>query len=397
MRWLVCLALLLLGAPAAAGPSTYSGSSGGAKALYLLLEDLGYRVSRSFSLEGTDDANALAVLGEVPEAQEERLVKWARKGRLLLVALPLWDADGLCADTRFGPLSIKRKPLFEKSGKQTPHPDLRIRPSACVMKVPAGGKLLAGTEEQAVALELPVGQGKLLLLAHEDLVANANLNRDDLVVQIRRWLSDSAPARGRVVFFEARTGGGGAGLISMLAKAGLGAFLLHGLFWLLLLYWSKAPRFGDPTPVFAETRREFSQHARALGHLYQHRRASGHVLQQQYERFLDRLLGRPDLAAAGLATRAAAVDRQRSRLRGNRAAVAALVATRTGRDPDSIEGLLAQVEYTLSTPGPYDARDIQRHFRLSQALAALEHTTAGRARDKSTGDKRGRAEIRRGS
>lgn len=393
----VMVALLLWVSSAAARPSSYSASGGGAKALYLLLDDLGYQVSRTFSLtQIDDDTRVLVLLGETPAAEVKRAMEWARTGKLLVAALPLVDDKGLCADASLDSVSIKRTPLHEKpqgtskDSAGTPAADLKIRPSACAMKLPDGSRLLAGSEEQALAMELTAGNGKLLLLAHEDLLVNANLNRDDLVVLVRRWLSENAPAAGKVLFLESRGGGGGMGLVSMLNRAGLGPFLLHGLIWLLLLYWSKSPRFGDPTPAFSETRREFSQHARALGHLYQRRRASGHVLRQQYERFLDRVIGRPDMVGAGLTPRGAPGASARARMRGNRAAIAALIATRTGRDADSIEGLLAQVEYTMETPGPHDIKDIQRHYRLSQALAALQHTTAGH----TSGEKRGRSEIR---
>jgi hypothetical protein len=402
--------------------------SWGAKAFYMLLEDLGYQTSRIFNPDEPGKNDMIVVLGKIPEAQEESILRWVREGHLALFALPLYDEKGLCEESKLGSIVIKRKGRFAFSSKTLEKPplgsihgDLRIRASSCAMKVPDGGKALAtqgagagaasgrgagggrkgrprravaeapNENEKAVAMELTVGEGKLLVVAHDDLLVNTNLNRDDMVVLVRRWMFNNAPARGRVAFLEER-GGGGMGVIKMLSAAGLSAFLIHALVWLLLLYWSKGPRFGDPTPVFAETRREFSQHARALGHLYQHRRASSHALQQQYERFLDRLLGRPDMSQLQLGF-AAGSAASRAKLRQNRAALAALIATRTGRDPASIESLLAQVEYTIGSPGPSDPKDVQRNFRLSQALAELQHTTAGR----TSGDRRGRTKIRRGN
>lgn len=395
MRAAWIIAALLLGATTAASarPSTYSRRGGGAKALYMLLEDLGYRPARVFSVKELDGKEqVLALLGGATDDEEQELLKRARAGRPTVLALPLFDEKGYCADTTFGSVSIKRGLTSEGKAKKTRHGDLELRASACLMKVPDGGKLLAGTADAAMAMEVPAGQGKLLVLAHEDLLVNLNLNRDDLVVLVRRWLSDNAPARGRVVFLEERAGGsgGGMGVVSMLNKAGLSVFLLHALVFLLLLYWSKSPRFGDPTPVFAETRREFSQHARALGHLYQHRRASAHALRQQYDRFLDWLLGRPDLAIVAMG--GAASGARRRQLRGNRGAIAALISTRTGRDPASVESLLAQIEYTIGSAGPGDAREVQRHYRLSQALAALQHTPG--AAQRASGVKRGRSKIR---
>jgi hypothetical protein len=362
---------------AGAASSSYSRYHGGAKALYLLLEDLGYRTSREFSfLDLGDDVDVLVQIGPpLSKTPMKKIIRWVREGHTLVLALPLAsEIFSYCEEVRYDTLVLKRSRVIKT--KSPKHADLEVRPSGCVLKAPAGSEVLVGSEEEALAVHLPLDKGKILLLAHEDLLINDNLHRDDLVVAIRRWLSDHAPARGKVVFLEQRGGMAGLGdIVGMLRRANLDAFLLHGLIWLLMLYWCLAPRTGDPVPVFSATRREFSQHARALGHLYQRRRASAHVLKHQYERFLDRLLGRTE---PGLAQSLGAGARAKRGLRQNRTALASLIATRTAREPDNVESILAQVEYTSSSSGPEDAKDVQRHFRLSQSLAALQSVSVAK-------------------
>jgi hypothetical protein len=375
---------------ARAAASTFSGYRGGAKAVYLLLDDLGYRTSRIFDFQEVDkEIDVLMQIGPDASAPVNDALAWVRKGHQLVLALPLAELSGVCADVRYGSLTLRRHKPKDLT-KTTKHPDLKIRKSECALKVPQGGKALVGTDGAALAVHLPLGKGEVLLLAHEDLLINANLNKDDLAVVLRRWLSDNAPARGKVAFFEQRGEGAGVGtIVSMMRRAGLGPFLLHGIVWLLLLYWALTPRFGDPRPVERSTRREFSQHARALGHLYQRRRSSAQALKHQYVRFLNKVLGRAE--GGGVNTGAGA--RKRRGLRDNRAALSALIATRTGRDPDGVESLLAQVEYTVTSAEQADTKDVQRHFRLGQSLAALQHSSAARTKRRS-GAKRGRTTNR---
>ncbi len=152
---------------------------------------------------------------------------------------------------------------------------------------------------------------------------------------------------------------------------------MHGLLFLVLLYWSLGHRFGDPASGRTTSRRAFALHARALGFLYQHRGASAYALQMQYQRFLGRLFGR-DGGAAQPAQPAQRARASEGRLLGkDRAAVAALIATRTGKDADGVESVLAQIEYTLKSQDAAEAKDVQKHLRLGRALAALDSAHTG--------------------
>jgi hypothetical protein len=408
VRVLVALALALVAsmlapAPASAVPSSYSKSPTGTRVLFHFLEDLGYRPRRIFSAAELDEkTDLLVLLGPANDAMAVEVLAWAMAGRTIVLAPPLSSEDGTCTTTKFGSIPLERS--FSLKGflkdalapsrvpdagasagpapkapprSRTTEADLDLEASPCLLLPTGRARAVAGASTGAVAMELPVQKGRMLVLAHDFLLANELLDRDDIAVLLRRWLARNAPPPARVAFLEERLGGD---LLKTLREARLSLFVLHGVAILLLLYLVLAPRSADPPAAEApSTRRAFSQHARALGHLYERRGASVFVLARQVERFLARFAGASE-ARRG-AEGAPPGEPARARL-------AALVATRTGKDPDAIESLLAQVDHALAPRGAEAeaGANVQRHYRLSQSLAALQRS----ARDPHRGGPRGR-------
>jgi hypothetical protein len=366
---------VLLARPAPGAPSSYSVAPAGSKVLYLLLQDLGYQVGRVFDLDEVDaSVRVLVMVGPESGREGKRVLEWVQRGHQLVLAPPIISEEGHCPEFRFGELTIKRTRPGESSSELA-HPDLKLKQSICLLATPETGQALAGAREHALAFDHAAKEGRMLVLAHEDILLNANLDHDDIAVLLRRWLATHVPAGAKVVFVEGRQGGE---LLEIARRARLLPFLLHGLLFLLLLYWALAPRFGDPSSTVISTRRAFAQHARALGRLYRHRGASGYLLRQQYERFLDRVLGRTDRRGFG-GQRTASSRTETAHSGRERAAIAARISTRSGRDADSVESLLAQLEYQSAGPDVADPKDVQRHFRLGQALAALQHGQPAKA------------------
>lgn len=363
---LTCLAALSLPdrVAQAANPSSYSKGPGGTKVLYLFIEDLGYRLRRVFSLDDLEAtsqhpaAEVAVAIGEVEAHAARKALAWARKGGVLVLAPQLLDESGQCKDVTFGDLKIERIFRFDHEGtsKAVIDDKLLVRPAACVLKVPPTGRALARTKTGAIVFEHDVGKGKLLVLAHEDMLRNFRLDQDDLAVLLRRWLQVNALARARVAFFERHAGGQ---FWDMLKKANMLPLLLHGLLLLLLIYWMVTPRFGDADAFEPAPRRAFAEHARALGVLYQRSGASAYALSQIYERFLRRLRYRGQGA------------RSESAAAAERADLAQRLATRTGRRAADVESLLGRVEQAAAQQVAKDAKGTLHDYRLAAALTGL--------------------------
>jgi len=348
----VALALVLgASAPAMArpaGPTSLSKRPGGTKVLYLLLADLGYRPRRVFTREGLEPFGVAVALGPQLRRDARRLARWVRGGRLLIFAPPLADERGICKGVELGELKIERKFRFDKERTtKAEAADLRLGANPCVITAPAGGRVLARTDDGAVVLERQLGRGWVLLLAHAELLTNGKLDRDDIAVLLRRWLARRAERGARVAFVERRRGGQ---LWQLLERANLLPFLGHGLLLLLLIYWRVTPRFGDADAFEPAQRRAFSEHARALGTLWRRAGGSAHALGQIYERARGRL--------------------RQGGGRGQQRTLAASIAARSGRDADEVQQLLGAVQQ-VTARADGGGGDPQRDLRLARQLAAL--------------------------
>ncbi len=420
---------LLLGLLAAPGtaraqsqtpPSSYAKSPGGTKVLYLFLQDLGYRMRRIFDireLKGnatTPAANVALMVGPVGKRSARIALEWARAGRLLVIAPALVEAGRHCGSVSFSKLTIERelRPLGDVAKVNTDD-KLKLRNAACVLNAPPTARVLASTyatktrkgrgskkqgskkqgskkqgskkqgskkqgskkqgskkqggtqtgqSTSALIFEHDVGKGKVLVLAHDGLLTNDELDRDDLAVVLRRWLQVNTPLRAQVAYYEVRQGGA---LWKMLKRAKLTTLFFHGLVLLLLVLWKITPRFGDADAFSPSRRRAFAEHARSLGTLYQRAGSSGYALSLLYERFQRRLRYRGQGADGKRANPRGAAGVQ------ERAALAQRLATRTGTDADSIESLLAQVEYAAEQKQSQDSRGVMRDYRLAVGLCDL--------------------------
>jgi hypothetical protein len=377
MRLSRCILLAVIVLCAAPGlvhakASSYSKAASGSKVLYLLLDDLGYNVNRLLTLQGlsakpsSTQPDALIVLGATDFREPPRAIRWLGRGGLLVLAPPLYDESGHCKDFTFGSIMIRRVFRFdhEDSSRAINDPKIKMRAHACVTKPPGNATVLAKTDEGAIVYHVPHAGGTVLVLAHETMIQNMTLDRDDLAVILRRYFARRLPGGARISFLEEHRGGQ---IWRMLKRAHLLPLFFHGLFFLVLVYWKITPRFGDADPFEPARRRAFSEHARALGGLHQAVGASGYVLARLYDRFRQKLRLRPDKAGSAKTGLAQALSIQGQK---ERKALAQTLATRTRGDADEIESLLAQVQYA-ATDGSKDAKSAQRDYRLAVRLAEL--------------------------
>lgn len=334
-----------------AGSTTYSREPDGKKVFYFLLEDLGYRVERRFNLEKLETLDLL-VVSELKPEEAEAVWQWVAKGGHLLYAPPLVVGLEHCKEVLFNKAFHFKRNKDVGDAKAAADTALTLRRAGCTAVLPERGKsLISKAEEKDASLvfELEHGDGLILALAHDDLLVNDSLDRDDVIVLLRRWFAEKLKDGAKVGFLEKKVGGN---FWQMLEGANMVPLVLHGFVLLALFYWMVAPRFGRGAPPLPARRRQFAEHARALGQLYRAAQVSGYALTQQYDRVIGRIVGTGSRPA-------------------DLGELARLVATKTGRETSAVLALLEELEAAMVHRGALDRKTVQKHIELSKKLAAL--------------------------
>ncbi len=199
----------------------------------------------------------------------------------------------------------------------------RKRPDALALFGDAAGPL---------ALEVPVGRGRLVVVADGKLFSNENLPRSENAVFLADLLARYAPPGGAVLFDEyhhgdvAEAGGSvwealGRPLQLTLTQLGLAAVFLAVLL---------SGRFGPPVPLVRARVRTSGEYVASLASLYRRAEASGTALETLYRQFLRDVCGRLALPPDVNLERLAAVAARRGQI-----------------DPERLRRLLATCELRL--------------------------------------------------
>jgi hypothetical protein len=351
-------------------PSTYSSASHGAKAAYLLLARLGYRVERSEgsldSLADTTDAHTVLILAEpsrAPSRQEAAAVRrvLARGGRVLATgflsaaALPDENLDsksppqlvgGICEaePVSFSPLATGGKVVM-RGVRSVWNLD---RPSQRALYECAG---------KGVVVTYPVEKGSVVWwasaspLENQDIASQGSLDLLLNSLQLQRgdriiWDESlhTAPAAAWDPFADRI-------ILALLAQ-----LLLIGL----LLVFARGRRSGPLRPLPAVTRTSPMEFVRSLGGLYRASRANDVPVRIAYERFRSRLAQRYAIAGAQTA---------------NAATLAATLAARFQLDEPSLQRDLEACE----DPGGLSDLKPRQALTLVKALAHYQELIARQA------------------
>ena len=198
------------------------------------------------------------------------------------------DALGLSVDsalvpgrTEFGPLqpvSVTRDVLSVYSNS-----DMRLRRAA------PDALALFGDSNGPLILSLPVGKGRLVIIADAGFASNRNLARSDNGVFLAHLLA-KASAQGLPVLFDeyhhgSVDGSAGRTLWSALGRP-LQLIVLQLLVAGLALVGVVAVRFGRPIPLERGTARQTTDYISSLADLYRRAQASPAALETLYREFL---------------------------------------------------------------------------------------------------------------
>lgn len=294
--------------------TVYSAEPGGAKALRLWLEALGYPVS---TVEGDRyaigrDVRTMLVLAptqEISTAALGELERWTRRGGRLVVGV-----NGVYTRELLRRFGVSTRPT-ESIARAVPAESGVLDPAITTIEVDAGSELVLG-ERASGAIPLLVGQqpetssyrpilaarapadrGELIVLTVPDVLSNAGLHDE---AKARLALSLIGPReRGQVAFDELHHGFGSLErrhLYSLLLEQSWGRTAILAGVLVLIFLLLRGRRLGRPVPVFVDRGRSLGELVTSQASLY---RAGGkrafvaEHLARQLRHDLTRTLGLP--------------------------------------------------------------------------------------------------------
>ena len=298
--FVVLVALGLLMVPASTetnAASSYSSAAGGAKAFYLLLERLGYRVERWQRplAELTPDQHTVLIVADARKmagAEEKAAVAGFISAGGRVISNGIVGASFLPEDSsEVNAMPGKRWQSYAAlmpSGITRAAPRLTLAPVALWART--SGIPLYGSDQETVVTRLPRGKGDAIWLSSATPLTNAGLKEPGSLEFLLAALGDT---RTRVLFDEYVHGYGDQESAGKRHPLFL-ALLLQALLLALAAVFTFSRRSGPLRPLPAESRLATLEFVETLGGLYQHAHAASVAVDVFYERFhfcLTRRLG----------------------------------------------------------------------------------------------------------
>lgn len=174
------------------------------------------------------------------------------------------------------------------------------------------GLALFGDSAGPLALSIPIGKGRLIVVADGALVSNENLPRAENAVFMANLLAHYGQPGGEVLFDEYHHGDT-AGSSEATLWNSLGRPLQLALIQLCLAFAALilvlSGRLGPPVPLLRGPARTSVEYVSSVANLYRRAQASGTALETLYRQFLRDVCGRlalpPDVSLETLADVAA--------------------------------------------------------------------------------------------
>jgi hypothetical protein len=261
---LMLLAMLLGGEKEVKPGSSYDAGNQGFRAAYLLLEELGYPVTRARLLDGGTVRWALFPLPSPKEAPA--LDAWVREGGVLVLADPKGDFSG-----DLGIHIETRKSGAEADEEPATGPDVRLLAGGPDRVTWPGqaGRVWAEAGGEPFVTVYPRGRGEVWLLNRPDFVTNRQLRRADNAVLLCRLAEAGLRERpGEIAFDEYFHGmRDRPGIAELLLRPPALWVSLQALLLLAVVLWHYGPRFGGVRPPPPRTRRSAQEFLDAVAAL----------------------------------------------------------------------------------------------------------------------------------
>jgi Domain of unknown function (DUF4350) len=285
---LAALLILALALPAAAPhsqegvhpASTYMSSRDGAKALFLVLERLGFQVERrTVPLGDLGSARLALVLGpEGPvnedEADIKSLVRWVKNGGTLIYAASMADLTKSPVGKAFGFRLVPKLRLatterhVSLAHEYAPARKLAIMGDAQIAAGRGKDDLTSITVGDDTVMQRVVGDGRVIAIAEGNIASNEMLGEDDNALFFA-LLADRYGAGQPIVFDEYAHGMSSFDKLLPIARGPATAALLLALLGMLLYALGAGKRLGPPSGEPAPPRRSTIEQVTALARLYE--------------------------------------------------------------------------------------------------------------------------------
>lgn len=187
-------------------PSSYSTGKRGTKALYMLLEGLGFRTDRyTDPLKSIPrDVHVLFVVdAKLDAADGKALANWVRKGNTLILATSYpWAIPNEFEVDATSVRDAESKSERPMTGEYTRGVS-KVKVAPALNVVTANDiKVIVKTADDVVVAEQPLSRGRIILFGDPLMLANSGIRNEDNVVLITNMVYANAGAGGRVLFAE---------------------------------------------------------------------------------------------------------------------------------------------------------------------------------------------------
>lgn len=259
--------------------STFSAGPHGAKAAYLLLARLGYRVERSFEPMAhlAADAPSTVVIIASPEpvaseADRRAAARFVERGGTLLATglagalLPRFTGmTGTPAVDPFAPREVETHQATAHEGLAEGAPSLLMTREASVSLVAAPYEVLYGTPARPAVLVASIGAGRAIWWAGSDPLLNGTISSPG---HAELLLNVVGPPGGRRVIWSEYYHGHARSLWSYLADTPVVATLGQGMLLAVVALLTFGRRRGPVRPLSVEPRTSVLEFVDALAGLY---------------------------------------------------------------------------------------------------------------------------------
>jgi len=260
--------------------STYMSSRDGAKALFLVLERLGFHVERrTLPLGDFGSARLAFVLGpegpvDEDEANVKALVRWVNGGGTLvyaasmadLVTSPVGKAFGFRLVPKIRIATLERH--VSLAAEYAPAAHLAIMGESQIAAGRGREDLVSVTVGDDTMMQRAVGAGRVIAIAEGSVASNATLGEDDNALFFA-LLADRYGAGQVIVFDEYVHGMSTLDKILPIARGPATAALLLAAVGMVLYALGAGKRLGPPSGEPAPPRRSTLEQVTALARLYE--------------------------------------------------------------------------------------------------------------------------------